>query len=78
VYGKRLVVPRGADTLVADGLRAFKRQALHAAHLAFVHPLSGAELAFDAAVPDDFAALLALLHGDLEKHPAEGTVDVWR
>lgn len=78
VYGKRLVVPRGADTLVADGLRAFKRQALHAAHLAFVHPVSGAELAFDAAVPDDFAALLALLHGDLEKHPAEGTVDVWR
>ena len=78
VYGKRLVVPRGADTLVADGLRAFKRQALHAAHLAFVHPVSGAELAFDAAVPDDFAALLVLLHGDLEKHPAEGTVDVWR
>jgi 23S rRNA pseudouridine1911/1915/1917 synthase len=78
VYGKRLVVPRGADTLVAEGLRAFHRQALHAAHLAFVHPVSGDALAFDADVPADFAELLALLHGDLVRHPEEGPVDVWR
>jgi len=78
VYGKRLVVPRGADTLVAEGLRAFRRQALHAAHLAFVHPVSGDALAFDADVPADFAELLALLHGDLVRHPEEGPVDVWR
>jgi 23S rRNA pseudouridine1911/1915/1917 synthase len=78
VYGKRLVVPRGADTLVAEGLRAFKRQALHAAHLAFVHPVTREPLAFDADVPEDFAALLALLQGDLERHPEEGATDVWR
>ena len=78
VYGKRLVVPRGADTLVAEGLRAFRRQALHAAHLAFVHPVSGDALAFDADVPADFAELLVLLHGDLVRHPEEGPVDVWR
>jgi 23S rRNA pseudouridine1911/1915/1917 synthase len=78
VYGKRLVVPRGADTLVAEGLRAFRRQALHAAHLAFVHPVSGEALAFDAIVPTDFAELLVLLHGDLVRHPEDGPVDVWR
>ena len=37
------------------------RQMLHAAHLAFAHPLTGAALAFDAPVPEDFAALLAAL-----------------
>jgi 23S rRNA pseudouridine1911/1915/1917 synthase len=35
------------------------RQALHAAHLAFRHPVSGEALAFDAAPPDDFAAAWA-------------------
>ena len=33
-----------------------ERQALHAAALAFEHPVSGAELVFEAAPPDDFAA----------------------
>ena len=61
VYGKRLVVPRSADTLVAEGLRNFRRQALHAAHLAFKHPLTGKDMAFDADLPADFAGLLALL-----------------
>jgi 23S rRNA pseudouridine1911/1915/1917 synthase len=51
---------------------------LHAAHLAFVHPVSGDALAFDAEVPADFAELLALLNGDLARHPEEGPVDVWR
>lgn len=67
VYGKRLVVPRGADTLVAEGLRAFRRQALHAAHLAFKHPRDGRMMTFDAALPGDFAELLRLLRDDLEK-----------
>jgi len=36
----------------------FARQALHAAHLGFIHPYSGAHLAFDSKVPDDMQALL--------------------
>jgi 23S rRNA pseudouridine1911/1915/1917 synthase len=70
-YGKRLVVPRGADIPVMEALRGFRRQALHAAHLAFIHPVSQAHLAFDAAVPEDFAALLALLQEDVLRHPGE-------
>ena len=36
----------------------FRRQALHAARLAFLHPASGEEAAFDSPLPMDFANLL--------------------
>jgi 23S rRNA pseudouridine1911/1915/1917 synthase len=39
----------------------FPRQALHAFRLAFLHPISGAPLRFEAAVPDDLRALVARL-----------------
>jgi len=39
-----------------DGL---ERQFLHAGHLEFAHPLSGAPLSFDAPLPDDLARFLA-------------------
>ncbi|XHR98571.1 pseudouridine synthase [Sphingomonas sp. DBB INV C78] len=39
----------------------FGRQALHAAHLGFIHPYSGAELAFDSNMPSDMQALLSQL-----------------
>ncbi|HXF54405.1 MAG TPA: RluA family pseudouridine synthase [Hyphomicrobiaceae bacterium] len=37
------------------------RQALHAAHLGFLHPVTGERLAFDSAPPADFAQLLNTL-----------------
>ncbi|SNS39394.1 ribosomal large subunit pseudouridine synthase D [Sphingomonas laterariae] len=36
----------------------FERQALHAAHLGFIHPYSGEHLAFDSNMPPDMQALL--------------------
>jgi 23S rRNA pseudouridine1911/1915/1917 synthase len=45
-------------------LPGFQRQALHAASLGFRHPLSGAELRFDAPPPADFADLLTQLRRD--------------
>jgi 23S rRNA pseudouridine1911/1915/1917 synthase len=42
-------------------LQALGRQALHAADLAFVHPVSGRRLAFTSALPPDMARLLAAL-----------------
>lgn len=45
----------------ADAVAAFRRQALHAAHLGFDHPVSGAALAFDSPLPSDMAALLEAL-----------------
>jgi 23S rRNA pseudouridine1911/1915/1917 synthase len=39
----------------------FTRQALHAAVLGFIHPVSGAQLRFEAPLPDDFRELLVEL-----------------
>jgi 23S rRNA pseudouridine1911/1915/1917 synthase len=42
-------------------LDALGRQALHAAELAFVHPVSGKRLQFDSPLPADMAGLVAAL-----------------
>lgn len=44
-----------------SALEALGRQALHAAHLAFAHPLTGELMAFDAPLPDDLARLVEAL-----------------
>lgn len=64
VYGRRLAIPGGASEALAEALRTFRRQALHAARLAFTHPASGAPLTFEAPVPADLERLLALLRED--------------
>lgn len=40
----------------------FKRQALHAKRLGFIHPVSGKKLSFDSALPTDMQELLSELH----------------
>ncbi|HUO80065.1 MAG TPA: 23S rRNA pseudouridine(1911/1915/1917) synthase RluD [Steroidobacteraceae bacterium] len=64
LYGRRLVIPKGATARLATTLRGFRRQALHAARLAFVHPASGARVEFATPAPADFAELLAALRED--------------
>jgi 23S rRNA pseudouridine1911/1915/1917 synthase len=66
-YGRRLTLPRGMSAENADVLRAFKRQALHAAQLSFEHPLTGEELSFEVPLPDDMQALIAALQRDTEE-----------
>jgi 23S rRNA pseudouridine1911/1915/1917 synthase len=44
-----------------DKLASFKRQALHAAALTFVHPLTGTLLEFNSPLPDDFAMIVEAL-----------------
>lgn len=39
----------------------FNRQALHAAHLGFIHPITSAALAFDSKMPDDMQELFSSL-----------------
>jgi len=61
VYGgRRHLSDRTLGQAAALG-NAFPRQALHAATLGFVHPVTGAELAFASALPADMAGLLAAL-----------------
>jgi len=64
LYGRGLRLPRGATPALADALRGFKRQALHAEHLAFAHPVTGEVLAFRAEPPRDFLDLLDALRED--------------
>ncbi|MCZ4350977.1 RluA family pseudouridine synthase [Roseovarius aestuarii] len=64
VYGGKRKLPQKA--LPTGGLEAaqdFPRQALHAASLGFVHPVSGDEIAFEAPLPDDMRALIVALGG---------------
>jgi 23S rRNA pseudouridine1911/1915/1917 synthase len=44
-----------------DKLASFERQALHAAALTFVHPLTGTLLEFNSPLPDDFAMIVGAL-----------------
>lgn len=67
VYGGRLALPKGASEELIQMLRRFKRQALHAARLGFVHPVSGERLEFEVTPPDDFQELLAVMRQDAQK-----------
>ncbi len=62
-YGGRLIIPAGSSAVLADALRAMRRQALHASRLMLRHPVSGAALDFTAALPGDFLRLLVVLSG---------------
>ncbi len=61
VYGGRLRLPRGASEALIQALQAFRRQALHAESLGFIHPDSGEWVVWQEPLPDDFARLLAAL-----------------
>ena len=52
---------RKLSTEAQAALAALGRQALHAATLTFVHPVTGRRLAFESPLPDDMAALVAAL-----------------
>jgi 23S rRNA pseudouridine1911/1915/1917 synthase len=62
----RLRLPPGASLECRQALAAFRRQALHAAHLELPHPVSDERLEFDAPLPSDMAALLAVLADEAE------------
>ncbi len=51
------------NKLLQDTLKALKRHLLHAGFLQFSHPATQDVLSFTAPLPDEFAAVLALLRG---------------
>lgn len=72
VYGGRLRLPKTADDRVIAVLSGFRRQALHATRLTLEHPVSGELLSWQAEVPPDMAALLAVLRADARRHADDG------
>ncbi len=70
VYGGRLRLPPQCTEPFAQGLRGFKRQALHATSLGLTHPASGENLLWTVPMPEDFAQLLSLARDDTMQHLA--------
>lgn len=59
VYGGRRKLPKSALPEAAmAAIGTFPRQALHAATLGFIHPVSGEKLSFEAGLPEDFKVLI--------------------
>lgn len=58
LYSGRMKIPRDLESNVLSYLQQFKRQALHAFQLSFLHPTTQEELTFEAPLPEDFALLL--------------------
>lgn len=66
VYGGRLAVPAKADDAFREGLRGFKRQALHARRLALIHPDTGQPMQWESPLAEDMQQLLTVLARDLK------------
>ncbi|TYB82948.1 RluA family pseudouridine synthase [Maritimibacter fusiformis] len=61
VYGgRRRASARALGEAAAEAARTFPRQALHAATLGFVHPVSGEVMRFEAPLPSDMADLIEI------------------
>jgi len=61
VYGQKPKSVKSMDALVAEAVRAFPRQALHARTLRLHHPADRRLVEFHAPLPADMSGLLALL-----------------
>ncbi len=68
VYAGRHRFPAGARPELVEYLQQFRRQALHAWRLSFVHPESGEDVSYEAPLPDDMQQLITLLQADLQAH----------
>ena len=68
LYGGSFKLPKGASDEFIAALRGFKRQALHAEVLEFMHPASGEPVRCSAPVPDDMLQLMRLLREDAAAH----------
>jgi 23S rRNA pseudouridine1911/1915/1917 synthase len=66
LYGNQrgfLTANKPDEAALRDSIASFKRQALHARHLGFIHPLSKEKLSFDVDMPEDMKALERALLG---------------
>lgn len=61
VYGRARTIPKSAPEQIGATLKAFRRQALHARSLGFVHPVSGEQLFFQSPLPPDMAKVAQAL-----------------
>lgn len=66
--GKRLKILPGASEDLANMLRNYRHQALHAVHIEFAHPKTKEMMSFDVPIPDEMSTLIDLLREDYKEH----------
>lgn len=64
VYGGRLRLPKNSTEEFRNALQGFRRQALHAGSLGFIHPGSGEAVSWQVEMPNDMLNILAALAKD--------------
>lgn len=64
MYGGRLQIPGASSERLIAMLRSFRRQALHAAKLGLVHPITDEDMIWEAPLPADMEELLNALRLD--------------
>jgi len=68
VYAGRLRIPTAASDRFIEAIRQFKRQALHARTLGFIHPKKDEYMEWSVEMPTDMLAIISLLEEDLASH----------
>ena len=64
VYGRRRKLsPKAVTEAGLEAVKNFSRQALHAAVLGFVHPVSNTNISFEVPIPGDMQNLIVALRG---------------
>jgi 23S rRNA pseudouridine1911/1915/1917 synthase len=64
VYGRRLMIPKNASLELAEAMRNYKHQALHARRLSLIHPETGEQMSWEAGLPEDMMHIISLLKQD--------------
>ena len=67
LYGGRLQLPVASSPGLTNILQNFKRQALHAKSLTFMHPETGRQVSWEVETTNDMRELLVALRSDDEK-----------
>lgn len=70
LYGGAFKLPKAATEDLVQTLRGFKRQALHAEKLEFVHPDDGSRRSFSSPMPTDMQYLISVLRQDTANYQA--------
>ena len=60
-------MPKACSPELQEGIRLFRRQALHAKKLELTHPISGEFMEWEVDLPEDMQHLIELLKQDMEE-----------
>jgi 23S rRNA pseudouridine1911/1915/1917 synthase len=67
-YNHRLKLPKNASENLISALRNFKHQALHAARLGLIHPITQQYMEWEVNVPNDMKELIDILRKEKMNH----------